>query len=84
MKFEEIQEVIEKFVQENKRKEYGDQKKYKMKTSDALFCAEDRSRNRIFRNAIDQAIQENKKSTHYHVVDAGSGLGILGLFALAQ
>lgn len=85
MTFEKLQQKIEKFIREKRSKDYGDQTSYKMQTSDALFCAEDRSRNRIFWNAVTQTIKENKKKgKKFHVVDAWSWIGILWLYALVQ
>ena len=49
-----------------------------LKTSDALYCAQDRVRNQAFYEALKQVVQHDSV-----VVDAGSGTGILGFFALA-
>jgi 16S rRNA G966 N2-methylase RsmD len=55
----------------------------KLPLSDAIFCAEDERRNRVFEQAIRQAVIDlKKKCSQVVVVDAGSGTGILGLFAL--
>ena len=49
-----------------------------LQTSDALFCAQDRVRNQAFFEALKQVIRDDTI-----VVDAWSGTGILGYFALA-
>jgi precorrin-6B methylase 2 len=59
-------------------------KKYKLPLSDAIFCAEDPIRNKVFWQGIKKAIDELKeKKREIVVVDAGAGTGILGIFALA-
>ncbi len=59
-------------------------KEFKLPLSDAVFCAEDTVRNLSFFQAIRKAMEEISESGREAVVvDAGSGTGILGVFALA-
>ena len=56
---------------------------YKLPLSDALFCAQDLPRNKAFYQALHQVIQDQKeKKEKITILDAGSGTGILGAFAL--
>jgi len=56
---------------------------YKMRTSDALFCAEDRLRNKKFWLWIEKAIvQKKNQQEKVIVVDAGAWIGTLWIFAL--
>ncbi len=57
-------------------------KSYKLPLSDALFCISDIRRNKIFFDSIQAAIENKKDQKEIIVVDAGSGTGILGFFAL--
>ena len=57
---------------------------YKLKLSDAVFCAQDSIRNKHFWAAIEQYFEDQPadKRQELIVIDAGSGTGILGLMAL--
>jgi SAM-dependent methyltransferase len=67
-------------------------KNYKLPLSDAIFCAQDGYRNRIFFKSINAAIKKLKEKnvgktgwnarSDLTVIDAGSGIGILGAYAL--
>ena len=58
-------------------------KGYKLPLSDALFCARDNVRNKMFFKSICTAVETlKKKQDKVMVVDAGSGVGILGVYAL--
>ena len=82
--FQEINSKIQKFLLDQKIDAYGlADKKYKLPLSDALFCAEDTVRNKFFFQAIKKALENLKlEKKEIIVVDAGSGTGILGIFAL--
>jgi len=83
MSFDLIHNQIQAFLSAQKEDPSAlGNKCYKLPLSDALFCAEDVVRNRAFFQGIQQAIQERPERP-LTVVDAGSGTGILGAFALA-
>lgn len=85
MQFDEIHHKIQKFISSQKIEAYSlEDTQYKLPLSDALFCATDAPRNRAFFVAIQKAISDlQEKTDSVHVVYAGSGTGILGIFALA-
>ena len=57
---------------------------YALQTSDAVFCAEDIKKNSLFFHSIENIINLKKRQIKdIIVIDAGSGLGQLGAFALA-
>jgi len=60
MTFDQVQHHITTFLFSCQRTR-SDESSYKMKLSDAIFCAEDIIRNRAFRQAIQLAIQDIKK-----------------------
>ncbi len=86
-KFERVHNKIQELIKAEKTDFYvlEDNKdtRAKLPVSDSIFCAEDIVRNRAFWKGIKLAIQDLKKSHEkVIVVDAGSGTGILGIFAL--
>jgi len=79
--FSSFQKEIETFVSKKQGHPSYTQKWFKLQTSDALFCVEDRKRNRYFWEAIKQAIQQHPKK-NLTSVDAGAGTGVLGIYSL--
>ena len=84
MDFDFLQTKIQTFLEAKKQSAYLiEDSKYKLPLSDAIFCAQDTIRNRKFFEAIGRAVTDLKKDQpSLTVVDAGSGTGILGIFAL--
>jgi len=72
-------------LHKNKLLEAGQHsREHMLPVSDSIFCAEDTMRNHKFFLWIHQAIQQLRKTyNEIIVVDAGSGSGILWLFALS-
>lgn len=80
MFFEQINSKIQKFISDQNINSYEiKDNDYKLSLSDAIFCTEDKKRNRLFFEAIKKAIW-NKKNQK--VIDAGSWTWILWIFAL--
>jgi len=84
MHFKELQKQIYDFLEAKRVESYSlADKHFKLPLSDAIFCAQDAFRNRKFYEATSMAIADLKKEHEsIVVVDAGSGTGVLGLFAL--
>lgn len=81
--FKTLQRRINIFVSKHSTSAYNTKTNYKLPLSDALFCAQDWKRNEKFFEAISQAVSDLKiKHSKICVIDAGSGIGVLGLFAL--
>lgn len=82
--FDAINTDIQTFLQAQQTNFYTQEdKQYKLPTSDAIFCALDTPRNRAFFTAIGKAIVSLQKNReNIKVLYAGSGTGILGVFAL--
>lgn len=80
MNFDELQQQIYTFCSEQRALIQNHPIKSGLFTSDALFCAEDAPRNRLFWQAIRTA-QQNLVP-NYHTIDAGAGIGLLGIMAL--
>ena len=85
MNFDIVNSQIQKFISEHQGDLYSlNDTTYKLPLSDAVFCATDIPRNRAFFEAIRKAVIKLKTLTEkIRVVYAGSGTGILGIFALA-
>ena len=84
MEFKQIDKKIKHYLKTYlpKESELSDAK-YKLPLSDAFFCAQDRFRNQMFFKAIEAAMQKLKSQESFiTVVDAGSGIGLLGAYAL--
>ena len=63
--FETIQKKISDFLQDQKNNFYAIHERHeKLPVSDSIFCAEDKTRNKIFWEAIHEAveIQKTKKA----------------------
>ena len=81
MNFLEIQKIIENFCEKIRADGDFSAKNYgALPLSDALFCAEDRERNAAFFRGILAAGKKLPKN--FVAIDAGAGLGILGIFAI--
>jgi len=83
--FQEFNNEIQGYLKDHKDKRYSlDDKDHKLPLTDSVFCAEDSLRNKSFRYAIESRIQGLKQSEEEKIVivDAGSWIGILWLFAL--
>lgn len=80
MHFNQFQQQIDAFIAHHKTEIKNRGTTIGLKTSDAVFCAEDTIRNRRFWQSIkDLSLTKNED---FVVVDAGCGLGILGLMTL--
>lgn len=82
--FSQVHHRILDFLSHSKAHVFDlDDAKFKLPLSDAIFCAEDLLRNRAFFHAIQQATRDlHREKNEIIAVDAGSGTGILGMFAL--
>ena len=79
--FSKINDPIQKFLALQRNNIAKIKKPHWVKLfSDALFCGEDLVRNKKFFQAIKQSLKQIPNPST--VVDAGSGSGILGIFAL--
>jgi len=76
--FDLIQSRIDSFIQKISSQEDIFFKENKLQLSDAIFCAEDSTRNKKFYDAIGQALQDIRSKLQddqkIRVVDAGAGL----------
>ena len=79
--FDQIQQRIDEYIA-SQPITHDDPTDTKLPLSDAIFCASDIPRNRLFRDAIAETI-----AAHPHdqptILDAGAGTCILSIFALA-
>lgn len=90
MTFEIIQQKIDAFIEKISSREDIFFKEEKLQLSDALFCAQDKRRNKKFYGAIWKAISDIQTASgtqvpaEIKVIDAGAGIGVLWIFALMQ
>ena len=72
--FQTVQTKIEEFLQDQRENFYAIHERHeKLPVSDSIFCAEDRARNKVFWEAIHEAVEIQKsKKSEVVVVDAGS------------
>jgi len=87
MEFKKLQKILSEEIAKNRQKNADllYKKNTKLQLSDAFFCGEDVVKNRKFYEAIQKALKDLKNifpEERIHVLDAGSGTGILGILAL--